>query len=284
MNEKPRHRSGYTAEGTELVRSACLTVAATLGRYLDHIVFVGGVVPSLIIDAQRSPTDEDDEVHPGTNDLDLGLSLALLDEERYAEISARLRAEGFAPDTNTAGNATVQRWRLGDLKIDFLIPPVPGQDPRRRVQNLESDFGAIVTPGLELAFNERTEIEIDGTTLAGERARRTVPVCGPGAFVVLKTLAFADRIVQKDAYDLVYVVRGMPGGGGAIATRLKEHAVSHPEMIERAITFLDRDFASVDHVGPRRAAEFEHFEPGARVDAAADAHGLVDDLLRAYRA
>lgn len=47
MNEKPRHRSGYTSEETELVRSACLTVAVTLGAYLGDVVIVGGLVPSL---------------------------------------------------------------------------------------------------------------------------------------------------------------------------------------------------------------------------------------------
>lgn len=41
---------------------------------------------------------------PAPNDLDLGLSLALLDDERYAEISDRLGREGFEPDTNDAGN------------------------------------------------------------------------------------------------------------------------------------------------------------------------------------
>lgn len=51
MNDKPQHRSGYTAEETKLVRSACLTVAVTLGAYLDDVVVVGGIVPSLLIDA-----------------------------------------------------------------------------------------------------------------------------------------------------------------------------------------------------------------------------------------
>lgn len=72
MNEKPRHRSGYTSEETELVRSACLTVAVTLGVYLDDVVIVGGLVPSLLIDAQRGEPRDAGEGHPGTNDLDLG--------------------------------------------------------------------------------------------------------------------------------------------------------------------------------------------------------------------
>lgn len=94
--EKPRHRSGYGQEEFEQVKAACLTVAVTLGAYLDDLCFVGGLVPALLIDSVRDTGADDDPRHPGTNDLDIGLALALLDDERYTEISARLRAEGFA--------------------------------------------------------------------------------------------------------------------------------------------------------------------------------------------
>ena len=283
MNEKPRHRSGYTSEETELVRSACLTVAVTLGAYLDDVVIVGGLVPSLLIDSQHAEPSDADEDHPGTNDLDLGLSLAVLDDERYTEISARLRAEGFEPDQNAAGNPTVQRWRLGDLKVDFLMPPAPGQDPTRRVQNLEPDFGALVTRGLELAFNERSQVTIVGITLAGEEATREVPVCGPGAFIVLKAFAFADRGEPKDAFDLVYVIRGTPGGAAEVAAQLRVHAATHPEIVDEAVASLARDFETPGHHGPRRAADFDHIGGDDLDAAAADAHGYVDDLINAYR-
>jgi hypothetical protein len=278
--DKPRHRSGYMAEETEQVRAVCLTVAVTFGAYLDDVCIVGGLVPPLLIDTAR--TDGDD-LHPGTNDLDVGLALALLDDERYAEISRRLRSEGFEPDTNENGNPTVQRWRLGELKvkIDFLMPPVPAQDQAMRVQNLEPDFGAVVTPGLELAFDERVNIELDGRTLKGERAHRAVPVCGPAAFVVLKALAFGDRGEPKDAYDLVYVIRHAAGRGTAIAERLHLHAQHHAAIVARALGLLHRDFDNPDEIGPLRAAAFAVTADAELDDTAADAHGFVDDLLRA---
>jgi hypothetical protein len=280
--DKPRHRSGYTTEETEQVRAVCLTVAVTLGAYLDDVCIVGGLVPPLLIDSART---DDDDLHPGTNDLDIGLALALLDDERYAEISRRLRSEGFEPDTNDSGNPTVQRWRLGELKvmIDFLMPSAPEQDPALRVQNLQPDFGALITPGLELAFDERVDIELDGHTLAGERTRRKVPVCGPAAFVVLKALGFGDRAEPKDAYDLVYVIRHTPGRGDAVAQRLQLHAESHAQIVARALGLLTRDFDGPDGLGPRRAAAFTVTEDAELDDAAADAHGFVDDLLRAAR-
>src|SRR5262249_9059276 len=153
--------SGYGAEEFEQVRAACLTVAVTLGAYLNDLCIVGGLVPALLIDTTRvDDDDDDDEHHPGSNDLDIALAVALRDDQRYAEISAGLRAEGFEPDTNDNGNRTVQRWRLGQLKvtIDFLMPPPAGQDASVRVQNLQPDFGALITPGLELAFAERVEV------------------------------------------------------------------------------------------------------------------------------
>lgn len=283
--DKPRHRDGYSAAETLQVESACLTVAVTLGAYLDDICIVGGLVPSLLIDRELGPDEEDEERHPGTNDLDIGLAIGLLDEKRYAELSTRLRREGFRPDVNEEGNEVRQRWRLGDLKvtIDFLIPPAPGLAENQRIQDLEPDFAALVTRGLGLAFDEKRDIELDGHTLGGEAARRTIPVCGPAAFVVLKALAFADRAEPKDAYDLVYVIRRSPGRGEAIADRLATHATNDRESVHSALELLARDFDDLESIGPQRAARFASADELELDDLAADARGYVDDLLKSCR-
>jgi Nucleotidyl transferase AbiEii toxin, Type IV TA system len=243
---------------------------------------VGGLVPSLLIDRSIGPDPETGGTHSGTNDLDVGLAVALLDDHQYTEISHRLRQEDFEPDHNASGNPTPQRWRLGNLKvtIDFLLPPIPGAEQGGRVQPLEGD---LIAPGLELAFDERHEIRLDGPTLTGERASRPIPVCGPATFTVLKALAFADRAEPKDAYDLVYVLRRWPNGVGDIADRLRGHASRHPDVVARALHLAKRDFADLESIGPRRAASFE-LENESELDAAtADAHGLVEDLLEACR-
>ncbi|MDQ3935275.1 MAG: nucleotidyl transferase AbiEii/AbiGii toxin family protein [Actinomycetota bacterium] len=250
---------------------------------MDELCIVGGLVPSLIIDRALGGEPETGEQHSGTNDLDVGLAVALLDDAQYAEISRRLRQEGFAPDVNERGNPTPHRWRLEDLEVtvDFLLPALPDGKRGGQVQPLEGDFGALVAPGLELAFEERQEVELEGDTLTGEKARRRVPVCGPAAFVVLKALAFADRSEPKDAYDLIYVLRRWPGGAAEIASRLAEHHRRHSGIVEQALTGLANDFADPDHVGPRRAASFVAGSTEDLDAAAADAHGYVDDLLRA---
>lgn len=212
----------------------------------------------------------------------MALAIALLDDEEYAELGERLRQEGFGPDKNSKGNPTPQRWRLGSLKvtIDFLLPPVPGAEDGRRMQPLEGDLSAIITPGLQLAQEEREEILLEGRTLKGERVSRPIPVCGPGAFVVLKALAFNDRGEPKDAFDLVYVLRRWPGGIPDIVERLAPHVGTDAGIVGEALGKLASDFDSTESHGPLRAAEFDG-EQGGDLDAgAADAHGYVDDLLR----
>ncbi|MDA0178853.1 nucleotidyl transferase AbiEii/AbiGii toxin family protein [Solirubrobacter phytolaccae] len=134
-------------------------------------------------------------------------------------------------------------------------------------------------PGIELTADERIPVELSGLTLKGERARRTVPVCGPGAYTVLKALAFHDRAEPKDAFDLVYVLRRWPEGKTDIAQRLAQHAQQHTDVDNRAIEALRTDFRDTEHLGPMRAAEFETLDERYLDEAIADAHGHVDDLL-----
>jgi hypothetical protein len=280
---KPRHKSGYRPEETEQVEAACLTIALTLGALMDDLCIVGGFVPSLLIDSRVGPDPDTGDLHVGTNDLDVALNIALLDDEQYTAISERLRQEGFEPDVNEQGNPTPQRWRLGelDVTVDFLLPPIPGAQKGGRIQPLEGDFAALIAPGAELAFGERIEVTVEGHTLGGEKAKREIPICGPGAFVVLKGLAFADRSEPKDAYDLVYVLRRWPDGVSNIAERLARHAAEHPELVRKALRCLARDFAEQESPGPKRVAAFEGAEGEDLAAEEADAHGYVDDLLRA---
>lgn len=278
---KPRHHSGYSREETSRVESTLLTVAVTLGAYFDRLCIVGGLVPSLLFDGDLDEGDSDR--HAGSTDVDVALHIALLNDGDYAEVSNRLRQEGFEPDTNKDGNPTLQRWRLGDGKatIDFLIPPLPDQEDGQRLQKLEPDFAAIVTVGLELAFDELHEVEIEGHTRRGEAIKRTVPVCGPAAFIVLKSLAFDDRGEPKDAYDLVYAIRR--GGAAEIAKTLEGHVDRDADVVRLALTKLDGNFTSIDHIGPRRAAEFISGEGSNADDDAADAQGQIADLIEACR-
>lgn len=270
---KPTTADGYPPGLAAEARRMCLYIATILGDLLDEIVVVGGLVPYLIIDQRAVP-----EAHVGTRDLDLGLTLAVLDDARYREISVRLRDRGFTPAKNEHGRITRQTWTLSQerVTIDFLIPPSPGGPAPSKLQNLEADFAAIVTPALPLAFRDCMEVEIDDRTPVGAKAKRTVRVCGPAAFVAMKAHALRSRGGNKDAYDLVYVLRHF--GDGKV-TEVAGHfeGIADDDEARQAIDILRDDFASPEHLGPVAAADFLGSRDPARQ---ADAFGYVQEFLR----
>ena len=278
MTEKPTTAAGYLPEWVRLARSTCLYVATRLGDLADETVIVGGLVPSLIIDQRALP--EGVEPHAGTMDLDIGLALAVLDTERYQALTERLRRGGFVPDQNEHGRPIRQRWRAeGGVTVDFLIPPSRDEDVGGRLRNIEDDFAALIAPGLSLAFLDRVRVKLRGKTIRGERAQRTVWVCGPGAFIVIKALAFDQRGENKDAYDLYYVVRNYGEDPTDIAANIL--AFLPNAEATRAIDVLERDFLDPDGVGPVRIATF--LTGGRDDDIQADVVGFMRQLLKYCR-
>ncbi len=276
MPDKPKRAADYKSEQVELVRATCLYVATKLGDLMDELVVVGGLVPSLLIDQETLP--EDTEAHVGTMDLDVGLTLALLDEGRYRKLTERLRDAGFTMDKNDDGNPTRQRWKItnsGTVTVDFLIQPSLAGDKGGKLRDIEPDFAAIIAPGLKLAFQDRQRVSIDGRTIFGEKATRDLWICGAGAFVVLKAFAFDGRGENKDAYDLYYVIRNHGAGVDDVVAKLQP-LLADAET-QKALGILRRDFLDPESVGPRRTAEFI---TGDRDDAIqADVAGFVKQLL-----
>ncbi len=277
MTEKPADASGYTPEDLERVRGTCLYVASKLGDLMEDLVIVGGLVPSLLIDQRVLP--EGVAPHAGTADLDLGLALAVLNEEHYRKLTERLRAAGLKQDLNEDGKPTAQRWRIGEgpgVPVDFRTPPSREGDRGGRLRNIEKDFAAVITPGLHLAFVDRRRVILEGATILGEQTTRSVYVCGPGAYVVLKALAFRGRGENKDAYDLYYVLRNYGTGTDEVAKQLQELG-SDPSIVS-ALEILKEDFSLQNGVGPRRLADFVFRRPDDRLQT--EMVSLVAALLK----
>lgn len=277
MIGKPATIEGYGEDPLERVHSTCLYVATKLGDMLDDIVVVGGFAPSLLVDQAKLPWNLDP--HAGTMDLDVGLAVAMLEEARYRELSARLRDAGFTPDFNEDGNPTRQRWKTSfdpPTTIDFLIPPSAAADKGGTLRHIELDFAAVITPGLHIAFVDKRKVPLSGRTPRGEQATREVWVCGPGALTVLKALAFRNRGLNKDAYDLKYVWSAL---GVEDVARCLEPLVDDP-CVQRALTIIREDFIEHDSLGPRRAAEF--VTGGADDEIQADVVGLAKRLCTTF--
>lgn len=279
MPDKPTTATGYSPQQVARVRATCLYMATKLGDLMPELVVVGGLVPALLIDQQNLP--ENVTAYVGTMDLDLGLALALVNEDRYQEMVKRLRSAGFEPDRNDEGKPTRQRWRISNppVTVDFLIEPQNGGKKPGSIFSLTADWGAIVAPGLHLAFQNNRTITLTGQTIAGEIVvgGREVRVCGAGAFVVLKALAFHIRGENKDAYDLFYLLGNYGTSVADVAAELLP-LLADP-CVQDAMKYLRDDFADVNSLGPRRASEFLF----GRADepTQADVVGFMRDLLNA---
>ncbi len=189
-----------------------------------------------------------------------------------------MRGAGLVPDYSEGGNPTLQRWRVEEdigVTIDFLIPQSSPDERGGSIKHMEPDFGAIITPGLELAFQDRIRVTLSGKTPLGEMAERDIWVCGPGAFVVLKALAFGNRGDNKDAYDLYYVVRNYGIGPEQVAGHLAPLLDS--PFTQDALKILRKDFKDPESTGPSRVARFLFGEPNEETQA--DVAGFINQFL-----
>lgn len=146
---------------------------------------------------------------------------------------------------------------------------------QKDIINIEQDFAAILTPGLELAFRDRVELPLTGRTFQGDQLTRPLPVCGPAAFIVLKALAFRNRVENKDAYDLFYVLRNYGNGPGDVAARLRP--LTQEAIVRTALEYLREDFAELESPGPNRVALF--LNAGEDDSLRAEVVGLVSRFL-----
>jgi hypothetical protein len=279
MAEKPRHADGYTPAQVELARKTCRYVATILGEMMDEVVIAGGLVPSLLIDQESLPPGT--MAHVGTQDLDVGFQLALLNNERYKAVAEVLRDQKFAPFVKSSGTKMRQTWTSTEahtVSIDFLIPRSPAHDKASRIHDLEGDFAAFIIPGLHLAFRNPRRVPIPGYDCKDRWSERTVNVCGPGAFVVLKALAHFGRDEPKDAYDLYYLLQYYGNDVGDVADDLRPLLDDQDAL--QAMANLRAEYTRLDAVGPSRLAEFLHGRV-ADDEIRADFVGRVGDLLRA---
>jgi hypothetical protein len=277
MTNKAFRASDYPSEATAFVRATCLEVAAALGALMENLVVVGGLVPTFLID--QDEIDDPADQYPGTTDLDIALTFGIPDRDRQSEIASRLRSAGFSPQLNSDGRLAGHRWEfpgLGRVRVDFLIPPPHPGDRTTELIRLGDDFAAQVTDGLDLAFRDTVRTRIAGKTFAGADASFDIIVCGPGAFVVLKALAFRGRGENKDAHDLYYVVRHFGAGAGDVADRLRP--LLPDANAQRAIQILRDDFTDYDGRGPLAVARFTRGGPDE--DVQADVVGFVGEFLR----
>ena len=264
-------RTDYKQPEVESCRSVLLEVLHLLGEHREHIVLVGGWVPFFLIRESS---------HPGTNDVDLALDFRNIPDEAYQSFRKALEARGFRQgeqpfifyrDVPQADGSSVT------VKVDFLSGEYGGTGPRHRTQPVQ-DIRARKARGCDLAFDNFITVQIEGTLPDGARDSVAIKVAAMVPFLVMKGMALADRISEKDAFDIYFCIRHYPGGLDKLVMEFgpfRNHG-----LIREGLGKIRNKFLTIDHVGPKWVVDFEEVHDPAEAESLRrDAFERVNHLL-----
>lgn len=214
-----------------LLREVCALLA-----HCDDAVLVGGWVPDLLFPNAMPP-------HPGSIDVDFALRLQ---QAAFDKIVAMLHRDGFYQGENKYQffKKMTLEGRQVTAKLDLLTS----------TRHHEAYFaGSATAPqavhGADLAFRDNSSRVID------DAGNVPVRVAGIVAFLVMKSLALAERAKPKDAFDIHFCLENYPEGLPALAQEFRRFG--DDPLLQEARQKLASKFRSEEDDGPRMAADVE---------------------------
>ena len=265
-------RTDYTADAVEAARSVLLELTHLLGEYHDGIVIVGGWVPDLLFSAAG-------QRHIGSLDVDVALDHQMLQEAGYKTILQLLLSHGYRQGEQPFMFFRTIRidGRDIEVQIDFLAGEYAGTTRGHRTQRVQ-DTHPRKARGCDLAIKFATEVHLSGRLPDGGKDSGVIRVASIVPFLVMKAMALAGRLSEKDAWDIYYCLRYYPGGPDQLVKEFRPH-LKHG-LVQEGLTKIAEKFASPDHVGPRHVADFEELtDPEERALLQRDAFERVNALI-----
>jgi hypothetical protein len=211
-------------------------VCALFSAYGDDVVLVGGWVPDVLFPA-ATPS------HVGSIDVDLAMRLR---KAAHAEVVALLRRNGFHQGENAYQffKDVLIEGRKVMARLDLLT------STRHHNEHFAgSTAGPQVVHGADIAFRDNVVTRLD----AAEDIQ--IRVAGIVAFLVMKSLALAERAKPKDAYDIHFCLEHYPDGLPSLAREFSQF--TGDTLVEEAEQKLAENFRSEEDDGPRMVADFE---------------------------
>lgn len=292
--DKPKTADSYGTAQTLACERVLVTLLGAFGTLKDTIRLIGGLVPRYLTPA--SPPDV--PAHAGTTDVDIVFNLQVIAEgEGYASLADQLRGRGFTR-YHRAGAKSPSSWqweyKLSEhesVVVDFLHDAA---DSAQEGRLLAIEGEKVTALGIRHAgvvhdwFREqRITVELlDGAGMSTEVIRHADVT----AFIILKAISFDQRGENKDAGDLVHVLR-YAGEPAQIAEEIiaRYQSGRHDAAILDALDRLASRFCDGGGVeghlrnGPVAAARFElGLDPEddeARVLMQRNVSGLVTDIV-----
>jgi hypothetical protein len=283
-----QHLSEYDPAVSEALLAEAADIVRAFGFAASHVVLIGGLVPGLLVPV----LDPGIEPHIGTADIDLCLSLALVegDTDEYERMELTLKRLGFEETEDSF------RWRrTSDLPmtVEFFCPAGVDRPPGRAFRPSAEDNpvgkhnmgGRLSALALEAGDLLTTDTERISREIALPREKGTLEislqVTGPVAFLAAKALALVGRDKPKDAYDLVWLIESWPDGPAAAAAAFSIRPAFADLQFQAALTQIAYQFATVDRVGPRSYARFRAEAVEEEPLLARRAVGAIDEFMSA---
>lgn len=263
----------YSEDAVEAARRVMLEVTRVLGEYADSIVIVGGWVPELLLAATGAK-------HIGSNDVDLALNHRKLTEAGYRTIREHLLRRGYTQHLDQAfvflRSVTINGREIV-VHVDLLSGEYGGNLKKHRHQRV-LDVMPRKAHGCDLAFEDAQEVKLEGTLPGGGKDSVTVRVASIVPFIIMKGMALADRMKEKDAWDIHFCMAHFPGGVNALAAAFSPHLGN--KLVQEGLAKIKEKFASPEHVGPKWVADFDELtDEEARGIRQRDAFERVAALL-----
>lgn len=258
-----QHVSGYDPALADQLAGEAADIVRALGLMAAHVVLIGGLVPGLLVPVLDPGVD----AHVGTADIDLCLSVALVegDTGAYERIETVLKGLGF--EEGDVSFRWLSHTGVG-LTVEFFCPAGEQRAAGRVFRPTRSgnptgkhNFGGRLSAlALQAGDLLTTDIEVISRTFVLPQNKGTLDtqlrVTGPLAFLVAKIDALRGRDKAKDAYDIVWLIESWPGGPAAAAAVFSQRPAYRRPEVAVALGLLGDAFAAMDRIGARSYARF----------------------------
>lgn len=241
---KPSTAAGYSVDVTSACERTLVTLLSAFGTLKDTLRLVGGLVPRYLT-PERPP---EVPAHAGTSDVDIVLNLEVLAaDNEYASLSEQLKVRGFSRWVEN--NVAVSwRWKLQvderTVVVVELLRDAGGDQPGRAISVSDEKVSALTIKHARIVhdwYRTKTiaaEVQGGGGMSIDEIRFADVP-----AFTILKALACDQRSENKDAADLIHVLR-YAGSITEVSAMFVDRIRSkmHPEALQDGFAALKRRF------------------------------------------
>ena len=276
---EPRFAGDYDGRTTAAVESVLVEIGQVLGSFQGKFVVIGGAVPWLL-------PSESDMSHVGTLDVDLCLDAEALGDGEYARLVESLQARGYNQGDELRRFQLVRTVPARDggsdipVSVEFLMPRYA--EIVKNTPPLIEKFAVQRADGGDLALEFYEMVPIEGEMPDGGNNRVRIPVASIPALLAMKGYAIANRLKQKDAYDIYFSIRNFPGGLDALVTAT--NPILGVDTAREGYRLLSEKFRDVDDFGPTSVRQFVEGSDALGESSAEqwqqDAFGQVDAWLR----